>query len=225
MSATAQQALDSGDLNTLPTVAKKIGLGSILLAGLGVRLIRESVAVSSDAAEPSYTVKKLLSCKVSGGSTGNGEKAPQINGAVGSRVVRETGLVVATNAAPTTYPVDQLLSISSVVSSTRTRRVPVNNTATLSTGQAKGVDSSAIGTKSIALYASDVADGGTVDATYLTQGGCATPNSAGDSISFYASEVTGASAVAELCYLTEDPALDANGQAFAALDDEIEGIY
>lgn len=225
MSATAQQALDSGDLNTLTTVAKKIGLGSILLAGLGVRLVRESVAVSNNAATPSFAVKRLLLCKVSGADAGDGEKAPQINGAVGSRVVRETGLVVASNAAPTTFPVDQLLSISSVVSSTRTRRVPVNNTATLSTGQAKGVDSSAVGTKSIALYASDVADGGTVDATYLTQGGCATPSSAGDSISFYASEVSGADAVAEIIYLTADPALDANGQAFAALDDEIEGIY
>lgn len=225
MSATAQQALDQGDLNTLATVAKSIGLGSILLAGLGVRLHRESVAVSSDAATPSYTVKKLLSCKVSGGSAGNGEKAPQINGVVGSRTVRETGLVVASNAAPTTFPVDQLLSISSVVSSTRTRLVPVNNTATLSTGQAKGVDSSAIGTKSIALYASDVADGGTVDATYLTQGGCATPSSAGDSIGFYAGEVTGADAVAEIVYLTADPPLDANSQAFTALDGEIEGVY
>lgn len=188
MSATAQQALDQGDLNNLAAVSKAIGLGSILLAGLG-------------------------------------EKAPQINGAVGSRTVRETGLVVASNAAPTTYPVDQVLSASSVVSGTRTRRVPVNNTATLSTGQVKGVDSSAIGTKSIALYASDVADGGTVDATYLTQGGCATPNSAGDSIGFYASEITGADAVAEIVYLTADPPSDSNSQAFSALDAEIEGVW
>lgn len=141
MSATAQQALDSGDLNTLPTVAKKIGLGSILLAGDGVRQVRESVAVSSDAAAPTYTVKALLFCEVTGGSAGNGAKIPQVRG------------------------------------------------------------------------------GSVASASFVA------PNAGGTALAFKASEVTGASAVAEIIYLTADPPLDANEQAFAALDDEIDGVY
>ena len=141
MSATAQQALDSGDLNTLPTVAKKIGLGSILQGGLGIRPHRESVAVSSDAATPSFTVKALLFCEVTGGSAGNGAKSPQVRG------------------------------------------------------------------------------GSVATASFVA------PNAGGTALAFKASEVTGANAVAEIIYLTADPPLDANDQAFTALDGEIDGVY
>lgn len=85
----------------------------------------------------------------------------------GARQVRET-LTVTSNAATPTYKVERIVICATTTTGTRTRRVPVENTATLSTGQCKGTDSSALGTKAITFYASDVADGSTADVTYWT---------------------------------------------------------
>lgn len=65
--ASPKEILDSGDANMLGVACKKALLGTVLNAG-GVRLVTESVAVSSDAATPTFTVKALLFCEVTGGS-------------------------------------------------------------------------------------------------------------------------------------------------------------
>ncbi len=103
---------------------------------------------------------------------GAAAKAAQLGtllaGEGGVRLVRETGLVITSNAAATAYNVDQLVSCTTVTSGTRTRKTPVSNLVTLAATQAKGVDSSAIGTKALSFYASEVADASTCDVTYLT---------------------------------------------------------
>lgn len=82
--ATPKALLDAGDINNLGDVAKKTKLGTLLdglVTGDGsARLVRESIAVSSDAATPTYTVKALLYCEVTGGSAGNGAKVPGVRG-------------------------------------------------------------------------------------------------------------------------------------------------
>lgn len=118
MGSTNKQVLDSGDLNSVAGAFKNIKHGS-RTAEAGLRQVRETVTVTS-------------------------------------------------NAAVTTYKVEQVIACATTTSGTRTRRTPVVNSATLATGQVKGVDSSALGTKALAFYASDVADASTADVTYWT---------------------------------------------------------
>lgn len=77
---TLKQILDRGDMNAFASASKAIGLGSRLLGGSGARIHHETVAVASDAATPTHTIKKLLFCEVSGGTGGNAEKIPQLRG-------------------------------------------------------------------------------------------------------------------------------------------------
>lgn len=82
--ATPQALLDAGDINNVGDVLRKTRLGTILkdlITGDGTaRLVRESIAVSSDAATPTYAIKALLYCEVTGGSAGNGAKVPGVRG-------------------------------------------------------------------------------------------------------------------------------------------------
>lgn len=76
---TAKEVLNSGDANQFGVAAKKAKLGTVLDAG-GIRLQRETVAVASAAATPTFTVLQLLYVKTI--ATGApAVKAPQINGA------------------------------------------------------------------------------------------------------------------------------------------------
>lgn len=57
---TPKDSLNAGDLNQIGAVAKAVGLGSLLAAEGGYRLVGETLAVSGAAATPTYNCKKLL---------------------------------------------------------------------------------------------------------------------------------------------------------------------
>ncbi len=210
---TNAAVLDRGDLNVLGAIAKAIGLGSLLAGGgIPLRLVRESVAVASDAATPTFTVARLLRAKVSAGSAGNGEKACLLNGDSPVRIVREPALAVASLGATPTYPVKKLLDCTTAATGAPAGKICDINGATPGAGHcAPNSGGTAL------VFHAETTGTGTADVTYLTLGGVALPNSGGTSIAFLASEVTGASAVVDLEYLTPDPPLDANGTALAAL--------
>lgn len=75
--STHEELLNVGSVDG--DIAKKIKLGS-LLHNSGLRHVRETLSVSSDAATPSKTVLKLEYCEVTGGSAGNGAKVPGVRG-------------------------------------------------------------------------------------------------------------------------------------------------
>lgn len=218
MTTTLEDILNRGDINTLAAVFKAGQLGTLLAGEGGLRLVRESVAVASNAATPTYTVKRLLSCKVSGGSGGNGEKACQPNGDGAGRLVHET-LDVASAAATPTFAIDQLLRCKTVGTGAAGAKSALINGATPSAGQA----APNAGGTSLTFHA-ETTGTGTALVSYLTTGGCATPNAGGTSVAFKASEVAGADAVAELLYLTADPPKDANGVAASALTATVTGL-
>lgn len=89
-------------------------------------------------------------------------------GGGGGFIVHEKGLVVASNKTVTTYTVEAVLACVTTTTGTKTRRVPISNAGTLATGQVQGKDSSAVATKEIDFYASDVADASTADVWYVT---------------------------------------------------------
>lgn len=217
--ATLKEVLNRGDLNLLAPVFKAGQLGTLLAGEGDLRLVREIVPVATNACAPTYTCKRLLSCKVSLGSTGNGEKEPMANGDVALRDITESALPVATAAATPSFPIRQLLHARTIGTGAAAIKTPLINGASPSAGQAAP---NAAGT-SIAFNA-ETTGTGTADVSYLTAAGCATPNAGGTSIAFTASEVTGANAVAELLYLTSDPPKDANGVASNALSATVAGI-
>lgn len=79
---TAKEILNSGEANQIGVAAKKIKLGTVLEAG-GIRLQRETVAVASAAATPTFTVLQLLYVKTIG-TGAPAVKAAQINDATPS---------------------------------------------------------------------------------------------------------------------------------------------
>ena len=215
---TIEDVLNSGDLNKFGPAFRAGLIGTLLAGEGGLRLVRESVAVASNAAAPTYTIKRLLSCKVSGGSSGNGEKACQPNGDSAGRLMNET-LDVASAAATPTFAVVQLLRCKTVGTGAAGAKSALVNGATPSAGEA----APNAGGTSLTFHA-ETTGTGTALVSYLTTGGCATPNAGGTSVAFKASEVAGASAVAELLYLTADPPVDANGVAASALSATIPGV-
>lgn len=89
-------------------------------------------------------------------------------GGGGGFLVHEKGLVVKTNKCTPTYNVEAVLAAKTTTSGTTTRKNPVSNAATLAAGQVQGKDSSAVGTKEIDFFASEVADNSTCEVVYLT---------------------------------------------------------
>lgn len=67
-----------GEINKLAAAFKATLMGERLHAG-GVRLQRETLAVASAAATPTYTVLRLLHAKTAGTGAA-GEKSPLVNG-------------------------------------------------------------------------------------------------------------------------------------------------
>lgn len=214
-----EEILNRGDLNALGAAMRAARLGSVLLGG-GLRLVAETKAVASDACTPTYAVKRLLSCKVSGGSSGNGEKVCLTNGVVAQRVASEAGVAVASAAATPAFAITQLLYCKTIGTGAPAVKAPQINGATPSAGQA----APNAGGTSVVFHA-ETTGTGTCDMSYLTAGGTATPNAGGTSIAFLASEVAGASAVAELLYLTADAPKDANGVAAKKLSESVDGLY
>lgn len=217
---TLEEIINRGDLNNLCAVLKAGRVGSILAGQGGLRLVRESVAVASNAATPSYTIKALLRAKVSGGSSGNGEKVCQACGETAVRLVRETGVAVASAACAPAFAVEQLLYAKTIGTGAAAVKSALINGATPSAGQA----APNAGGTSVAFHA-ETTGTGTATLDYLTTGGVAVPNAGGTSIAFNASEVAGASAVVELEYLTADPPKDADGVAATALTSSATGLY
>lgn len=215
---TIAEIINEADLNKLPAAFRAIALGTLLAGEGGLRLVRETVAVTSDAAAPSYTVKRLLSAKVSGGSAGNGEKTCQSNGDTGERTMHET-LAVASAAATPTFAIDQLLRCKTVGTGAAGAKAPGINGATPGTGAAAP---NSAGTSLV--FNAETTGTGTALVSYLTSGGCATPNSGGTSVAFKASEVTGANAVVELLYLTSDPPANESGVTYKSLSDTLDGV-
>lgn len=89
---TAKEVIDSGDVNQLGVACKKTKLGTLLDAG-GVRMVKETVAVASAAAAPTFTVLQLLyaktiatgapavkAAKINGATPSAGEAAPNAGG-------------------------------------------------------------------------------------------------------------------------------------------------
>lgn len=75
---TLKELLNLGEINKLAGVLKAALFGERLHAG-GVRLQRETLAVSSAAATPTYTALHLLHAKTAGTGAA-GEKSPLVNG-------------------------------------------------------------------------------------------------------------------------------------------------
>jgi len=213
-----EDVLNSGDINKLGPAFRAALIGTLLAGEGDLRLVRETVAVASNAATPSYACKRLLSCKVSGGSSGNGEKVCQANGETAVRIVQET-LDVASAAATPTFAVEQLLYCRTIGTGAAGVKSSLINGATPSAGQA----APNAGGTSIAFNA-ETTGTGTCVAGYLSIAGTAVPNAGGTSIAFATSEVAGDDAVAELLYLTSDPPKDANGIAASALSATVPGV-
>lgn len=74
--STPQRVLDLGESNLFWTVAKKLGLGTLLFgkASSGLSVVVEDLPVASNAAAPTYIPLEVLECCVYGGSAGNGGK-------------------------------------------------------------------------------------------------------------------------------------------------------
>jgi len=99
---TLKELLNLGEINKLAAVFKSALLGERLHAG-GVRFQRETLAVSSAAATPNYTVLRLLHVKTIGTGAA-GEKSALVNGATpsaGQAAANAGGTSIAFNAETT----------------------------------------------------------------------------------------------------------------------------
>lgn len=94
--------INSGNANMLGGAFKQGQVGEVLNAG-GVRLQRETVAVASATATPTYTILHLLHCKTATVGAA-GEKAPGVNGATpstGQAAPNAAGTSIVFNAETT----------------------------------------------------------------------------------------------------------------------------
>lgn len=211
--ATIAQVLDQGDLNTTGNALKSGLVGTVIAAG-GTRLFKETVSVSSDAATPTYAIRRLLSAKVVTGSTGTGEKAPVLNGASPVRTVRETALAVASHAFTPTFPVLALRKVKTTGTGAAGEKICDPN----GTAEANSHAAANAGGASVTVGANETGTG-TAEAIYDTAGGVAAPNADGTSVAFLAGEITGTATV-ELVYLT-----DAAPTGATALTSAVDGLY
>lgn len=218
MAKTAAEILNDGDLTTLSQVMKQCRVGDLLLGG-GARLVKEVLPVSSNSATPTYSVARLLSAKVSGGSTGNGEKMCMLPGDAAMREYAETAAVSSAAATPA-FAVTRLLHAKTVGTGAAGEKSCQKNGATPAAGECAP---NAGGTS--VTFNAETTGAGTVGLVYLTDGGVCTPNAGGTSLAFKASEVSGASAVVTVVYLTTDPPKNADGVAATALSEAITGLY
>ena len=117
--STPEQILNGGDLNHIASVAKAVGLGTLLAAG-GYRLVGETVAVATASATPTYNCKKLLYARtigtgapaekattgIAGAAPGAGFAAPATGGATITFNAETTGTGTAELIYLTTDPAD-----------------------------------------------------------------------------------------------------------------------
>jgi hypothetical protein len=211
--ATLAQVLDQGDLSTIGNAFKSGKVGT-LIAGGGVRHVKETVAVSGDAATPSFAIRRLLSAKVVTGSTGTGEKAPVLNGGVALRTVRELALPVASHAFTPTFPVLALRKVKTTGTGAAGEKICDPN----GTAEANSHAAANAGGTSVTVGANETGTG-TAEAIYDTAGGVAVPNAGGTSVAFYAGEITGTATV-ELVYLTDAAPTDGT-----VLTSAVDGLY
>lgn len=117
--STPEEILNNGDLSHIASVAKAVGLGTVLAAG-GYRLVGETVPVSSASAATTYTCKKLLYARtigtgapaekattgIAGSAPGAGAAAPNSDGTAVVFNAETTGTGTAELIYITTDPAD-----------------------------------------------------------------------------------------------------------------------